>query len=59
MVHWHADVDRLLTGQVHVDESGSDMCHHYKGDMWHICMTNVVGLYDMWHGDDVAGTVGC
>jgi hypothetical protein len=34
-----------------VDDSGSDTCHHYKGDMWHIHMADVVdsnSLYDTW-----------
>jgi hypothetical protein len=27
----------MLTGQV--DQSGSDMCHHCKGDTWHVRTT--------------------
>jgi hypothetical protein len=38
-------VDRFLTEQVQVDDSRSDMCHHCKGNTWHICTTDVVGPY--------------
>jgi hypothetical protein len=34
-----------------VDDSGSDMCHHCKGDTWHVRTVDVAGLnslYDMW-----------
>jgi hypothetical protein len=27
----------MLTWTGQVDQPGSDTCHHYKGDMWHIC----------------------
>jgi hypothetical protein len=31
-----------------VDESGSEMCHHCKGDTWHVRMADVAGPYDTW-----------
>jgi hypothetical protein len=30
-----------------VDQLGSDTCHHYKGDMWHILTDDVA---DLTHG---------
>jgi hypothetical protein len=32
-------------GHVQVDQSECDMCHHCKGDTWHVHMTNIAGLY--------------
>jgi hypothetical protein len=34
----------MLTWIGQVDQSGGDMCHHCKGDMWHARTDDVVGL---------------
>jgi hypothetical protein len=34
-----------------VDDSGSDTCHPYSGDTWHVCMDDMAGPYnpyDTW-----------
>jgi hypothetical protein len=48
----------VLTRHGHVDQSGSDMCHHCKGNTWHVHTADVSQPYAMWKVFDVEGTVG-
>jgi hypothetical protein len=42
-----------------VDQLGGDTCHHYKGDMWHVCTAGVARLYDdTWQGMVLKGKAG-
>jgi hypothetical protein len=38
-----------------LDQSEGDMCHHYKGDMWH--RITVVGTVACWHGSMIVDWV--
>jgi hypothetical protein len=47
-----------LTRHGQVDQSGSDMCHHCKGNTWNVHTADVSQPYAMWKVFDMEGIVG-
>jgi len=37
-----------------VDKLGGDMCHHYKGETWHVCTTTHGRIQSADRPDDMA-----